>query len=211
MQHETAGPVAMQRVANHYALECWTQRNRKAQDPEALVAPPESALHVARAADEVMRDVEEAGPVAIPETGIHEDEVRLPGLRGPEAPSAEEIERHWLTHTPSHPWCEVCVRTKANDMAHKRQDRKDALIPPIQKLDRRARLATWSSLWAATSRRAASGRRRCCRKGRQDPYSVALAVSWLAVMGPWRVELQAPAERAFIGAKKGQGSQGWSM
>ena len=52
---------------------------RKALDLEALVVPLEPALLVGRAADEVMRDVEEAGPVAIPETGIHEDEVARAG------------------------------------------------------------------------------------------------------------------------------------
>ena len=93
--------MEIQRVAHPYALECWTHQNRNAQYPEALVAFLESALLVARAADEVVREVEEAGPVAIPETGIHEDEVQLQGLRGPDAPTAEEIERHWLTDTPA--------------------------------------------------------------------------------------------------------------
>ena len=93
-----------------------------------MVAPLASALLVVRAADEVMSDVEEAGPVVIPETGIYEDAVRVQGLRGPDTPSAEEIERHWLAHTPAQPRCEVCVRTQANEKAHKRQDRQDALI-----------------------------------------------------------------------------------
>ena len=184
MQHETAGPVEIQRVANHYALECWTEQNRRTQDPEALVAPLESALPVARAADEVTRDVKEAGPLAISETGIHEDQVPVQGLRGPEAPSAEEIERHWLTHTPAQPWCEVCVRTKVNDVAHKRQDRKDALILLIlfdyAEAGQESKIGNFEfavssdlstgSIWASA----------ILRKVREETYSVASAVSWLA-------------------------------
>ena len=184
LQHEKAGLVEIQRVANHYALECWTQRNRKTQNLEALVAPLESAVPMARAADELRRDVEEVGPVAIPEKGILEVEVCVQGLRGPKAASAEEIKRHRLTHTPAQPWCEACVRTKANDMAHTRQDRKDALILLIQfdfaEAGQESKIGNFEfavgsdlstgSIWASA----------ILRKVREETYSVASAVSWLA-------------------------------
>ena len=51
------------------------------------------------------------------------------------------------------------------------------------------------------------------QKGREDPYSVASAVSWLAELGHWRVVLQAggaPAEQAFIGAVRGKALRCWA-
>ena len=34
--------------------------------------------------------------------------------------SAEEAERHSLTHVPYRDWCEVCVRAKARDNPHRK-------------------------------------------------------------------------------------------
>jgi hypothetical protein len=203
LRHESAGLVKIKRVANHYALECWSPREEEMRRTRMLAPIVEGPA--ARAADDVMADAEAEGALAISEEGIHEEEVQGSGLRGPQAPNAEDIERHWLTHTPAQPWCEVCVKTKANDLAHKSKERKDALIPLIQfdyaEAGEEGKIGNFEfavgsdlstgSVWATA----------IIQKGREDPYTVASAVSWLAELGHWRVELQAggaPAEQAFI-------------
>ena len=128
------------------------------------------------------------------------------GLPGPREPSAEEIERHELTHYPAEPWCEVCVRAKANDVAHRKRDRRDAIIPlisfdygqageegePINFEFVVGSDASTSSIWSSA----------IIQKGRDDADTIASAVSWLAELGHSKVELQSggAAEFAFIAA-----------
>ena len=158
-----------------------------------------------RSSDVVLRDVLAEGPQAITEDGIQEEEVHARGLRGPQEPSAEEVARHALTHIPAMPWCEVCVRAKTNDLAHKRIARKDALVPLIQfdyaeagedigavnfEFVVGSDMST-GSIWSSA----------ILQKGCEDVYSVASAVSWLAELGHAKIELQSgtsPAEQAFV-------------
>ena len=48
-----------------------------------------------------------------------------PGFRStikmadPKKPSKEEVEEHWKTHLPYRNWCEVCVRGRGKEDAHK--------------------------------------------------------------------------------------------
>ena len=101
--------------------------------PPAMHSSASRVAAEARPASDVLADVPAEGPAAIPDDRVHrEPEVTAQGIPGPREPSAEEIERHELTHYPAEPWCEICVQAKANDLAHRRVDRKGAIIPADQ-------------------------------------------------------------------------------
>ena len=97
------------------------------------------------------------------------------------------MDRHWLTHYPAQPWCEVCIRAKANDFAHLRRNRKEALTPLIQFDYGDAGLEgekdhmefVVGSDMCTGSIRASAVR----WKGKGDSYAINSAVSWLSELG----------------------------
>ena len=163
----------------------------------------------ARPASDVLADVPAEGPAAIPDDRVHrEPEVTAQGIPGPREPSAEEIERRELTHYPAEPWCEICVQAKANDLAHRRVDRKDAIIPlisfdygqageegdPVNFEFVVGNAASTGSKWSTA----------IIKKGRADPHRIAAAASRWAELGHSRVELLSggAAEFSFITAAR---------
>ena len=53
-------------------------------------------------------------------------------LKDPGAPTAEEIEKHNVTHMPYRSWCPVCVEGRARDKHHRRgEEQDDKGIPEI--------------------------------------------------------------------------------
>ena len=64
-------------------------------------------------------DVEESEPIR--------------GLKDPGQPSREDVENHNLTHLPYRNWCDICVRAKAKEDAHKKVSKEDKMrgIPII--------------------------------------------------------------------------------
>ena len=100
------------------------------------------------------------------------------------------------------------MRAKANDLAHQRRERKDAIIPVLQidygHAGEEAEVVTFDFavgndmatgyIWATA----------IIRKGGGDVYTIASAVSWLAELGHNKVMLQAggPQEIALMNAIK---------
>ena len=52
-------------------------------------------------------------------------------LQDPHAPSAAEVDQHWVMHLPYRSWCAVCTKAKGKSLPHFRQDVKDRAIPDI--------------------------------------------------------------------------------
>ena len=100
----------------------------------------------------------------------------------------------------------MCVRAKANDLAHVRKERKAGIIQLIQMdygtageadvdMNFEFVVATdmsTGSIWSS----------HIIKKGRDDLYAIASAVSWLVELGHSKVELQAggPSEIVFMHA-----------
>eukprot|EP00959_Pyramimonas_sp_CCMP1952_P474661 9503792-Pyramimonas_sp.AAC.1 len=83
-----------------------------------------------RGAADALADAPTEGPAAFPDDReTAGPETTASGLPGPREPSAEDIERHELSHYPAEPWCEICIQAKADDIAYKKKDRRDELIP----------------------------------------------------------------------------------
>ena len=135
---EKGGRISLTKIQNHYAMYCWATPQPKKQkksksevstcygstilapimeedevqaqaEPDAPVLGPAQQAPAPRQQMEVVQDIAPEGAVAIPREGLVEPEVRARGIMAPTKPSAEEIERHNLTHDPPMPWCEVCV------------------------------------------------------------------------------------------------------
>ena len=52
----------------------------------------------------------------------HDEVMRAKPIKGPYEPTAEEIERHRISHLPYRSWCPECVGGKGHSVAHKQQD-----------------------------------------------------------------------------------------
>ncbi|CAK0789597.1 unnamed protein product, partial [Prorocentrum cordatum] len=133
LRHETAGLVKPKKTNDHYALECWTKMYVDmgvVHGEMALLAPIGAAVAAARPGEE--SEDGDAGPVAIPDDHETVDPRRQPvdyvDLFTRE-PLAEVIERHELTHYPAEPGCEICSQARTNDVARKKEDSRDELIP----------------------------------------------------------------------------------
>ena len=76
--------------------------------------------------DEQPEDSEE--PVhAPPPEGHHPPEGREPvTLPNPIKPSAEGIEKHFVTHLPYRSWCEVCTRAIGREDPYRRGGKRDS-------------------------------------------------------------------------------------
>ena len=84
-----------------------------------------------------VRPLDVVGEGAEGEAGEDEGEVdesmaRPPRrMQDPQAPSAAEVEQHWLTHLPYRSWCAVCTKAKGKSLPHFRQNEKDRANPEI--------------------------------------------------------------------------------
>ena len=63
--------------------------------------------------------------------GLEEDTATIRKLQDPQLPTAEEVQRHELTHTPYRSWCVHCVRGRGRRMEHRRQKEKERAIPEV--------------------------------------------------------------------------------
>ena len=71
--------------------------------------------------------------------GPEEAPIKIP--REPGDPTPEEFENHCVTHLPHRPWCEVCIRARGKEEAHRRKTR-DEDGTPIVSIDYKAFGAT---------------------------------------------------------------------
>ena len=107
--HEEAGEIAVDRVRNHYELECWIK-------PVNGVSPVEirgssgsagefAGLHPQRTDAKILMDAQPQGayaPIA-GEEYIEPEIIPVSSLPGPHEPSKDEIEKHNLLHDPAMP------------------------------------------------------------------------------------------------------------
>ena len=122
--HEEVGEIAVDRVRNHYEMECWIK-------PGNVLAPVEiggssgsagepAGHHVAvpqRTNAEILMDAQPQGAYAprADEEHIEPEILPVASLPGPREPSKDEIEKHNLLHDPAMPWCDICIQTKSRD------------------------------------------------------------------------------------------------
>ena len=65
--------------------------------------------------------------------GNEEEIGEEPGVRitlkmaDPKKPKKEEVEEHWKTHLPFRNWCEVCVRGRGKEEAHRKSEEERGL------------------------------------------------------------------------------------
>ena len=137
--HEEAGEIAVDRVRNHYELECWIK-------PVNLLAPVQiggssgsagepAGHHVAvpqRTDAEILMDAQPQRSYAprADKEYIEPEILPVASLPGPHEPSKDEIEKHNLLHDPAMPWCDICIQTKSRDDFHRLARPK--VLPVIQ-------------------------------------------------------------------------------
>ena len=138
--HEEAGEIAVDRVRNHYELECWIK-------PVNVLAPVQiggssgsagefTGHHVGlrpqRTDAEILMDAQLQGAYAprVDEEYIEPEILPVASLPGPHEPSKDEIEKHYLLHDPAMPWCDICNQSKSRDDFHRRARPK--VLPVIQ-------------------------------------------------------------------------------
>ena len=81
------------------------------------------------------RHADEGGP-GLEELAEVPQIVEAQGLSQLEEPSAEERERHLLTHLPFAPWCESCICGAGRDGHHRRkQDTEDGFLESVVQAD----------------------------------------------------------------------------
>ena len=137
--HEEAGVIAVDKVRNHYEMECWIK-------PGNVLAPVQiggssgsagelAGHHVAvpqRTDAEILMDAQPQGAYAprADEEHIEPEILPVASLPGPREPSKEEIEKHNLLHDPAMPWCDICIQSKSRDDFHRQTRPK--VLPVIQ-------------------------------------------------------------------------------
>ena len=126
--HEEAGEIAVDKVRNHYEMECWIK-------PGNVLAPVQiggssgsagepAGHHVAvpqRTDAEILMDAQPQGAYAprADEEHIEPEILPVASLPGPREPSKDEIEKHNLLHDPAMPWCDICIQSKSRDDFHR--------------------------------------------------------------------------------------------
>ena len=137
--HEEAGEIYVDRVRNHYELECWIK-------PRNVLAPVQiggssgstgesAGHHVAvpqRTDAEILMDAQPQGAHAlrVDEEYVEPEILPVASLPGPREPSMDEIEKHNLLHDPAMLWCDICIQSKSRDDFHRRARPK--VLPVIQ-------------------------------------------------------------------------------
>ena len=137
--HEEAGEIAVNKVRNHYELECWIK-------PGNVLAPVQiggssgsagepAGHHVAvpqRTDAEILMDAQPQGAYAprADEEHIEPEILPVASQPGPREPSKDEIEKHNLLHDFATPWCDICIQSKSRDDFHRQT--KPKVFPVIQ-------------------------------------------------------------------------------
>ena len=205
--HEEAGEIAVDRVRNHYEMECWIK-------PGNVLAPVQiggssgsagepAGHHVAvpqRTDAEILMDAQLQGAYAprADEEHIESEILPVASLPGPREPSKDQIEKHNLLHDPAMPWCDICIQSKSRDDFH-RQTRPKVL--PVIQFDYAVAgthqgqphfdfmvgtdMSTGAA-WAST----------VLIKSKEDPYIVSSILSWLSELGHSKVIIQSDGEPA---------------
>ena len=205
--HEEAGEIAVDRVRNHYELECWIK-------PENVLAPMQtggssgSARELAghhvtvpqRADSEILMEAESQGAYAprADEEYIEPEIFPVASLPGPREPSKDEFEQHILLHDPAMPWCGICVQSKSRDDFHRRARPKvlpviqfDYAVAGTQQGQPHSDFMvgtdmTTGAAWASA----------VLIKVKQGPYIVSSILSWLSELGHSKVIIQSDGESA---------------
>ena len=53
-------------------------------------------------------------------------------IKQPKGPTAEQRQKHALTHIPYESWCSDCVQARARDNAHRTVEDKEKKLPQVQ-------------------------------------------------------------------------------
>ena len=61
--------------------------------------------------------------------GPEEAPIKIP--REPGDPTPEEFEKHCVTHLPHRPWCEICIRARGREEAHRKRTRDEEGTPVV--------------------------------------------------------------------------------
>ena len=104
--HEEAGEIYVDRVRNHYELECWIK-------PRNVLAPVQiggsngsgTVGYPQRTDAEILMDAQPQGAHAprVDEEYVEPEILPVASLPGPREPSKDEIEKHNLLHDPAMP------------------------------------------------------------------------------------------------------------
>ena len=205
--HEEAGEIAVDRVRNHYELECWIK-------PGNVLAPVQiggssgsagepAGHHVAvpqRTDAEILMDAQPQGAYAprADEEHIEPEILPVASLPGPREPSKEEIEKHNLLHDPAMPWCDICIQSKSRDDFH-RQTRPKVL--PVIQFDyavagTQQGQPHFDFMVGTDMSTGAAWASAVLIKGKEDPYIVSSILSWLSELGHSKVIIQSDGEPA---------------
>ena len=134
--HEEAGEIAVDRVRNHFELECLIK-------PANVVAPVQiggssgsagefAGLQPQRTDAEILMDAQPRRAYAprADEENKEPEIFPVASLPGPHETSKDEIEKHNLLHDPAMPWCDICIQSKSRDDFHRRARPK--VLPVLQ-------------------------------------------------------------------------------
>ena len=205
--HEEAGEIVVDKVRNHYEMECWIK-------PGNVLAPVQiggssgsagepAGHHVAvpqRTDAEILMDAQPQGAHALraDEEYIEPEILPVASLPGPREPSKDEIEKHNLLHDPSMPWCDICIQSKSRDDFHRQTRPKvlpviqfDYAVAGTQQGQPQFDFMVGTDMspgaaWAST----------VLIKGKEDPYIVSSILSWLSELGHSKVIIQSDGEPA---------------
>ena len=200
--HEEAGEIAVDKVRNHYEMECWIK-------PGNVLAPVQfggssgsaGELAVPQRTDaEILMDAQAQGAHAprADEEHIEPEILPVASLPGPREPSKEEIEKHNLLHDPAMPWCDICIQSKSRDDFH-RQARPKVL--PVIQFDyavagTQQGQPHFDFMVGTDMSTGAAWASAVLIKGREDPYIVSSILSWLSELGHSKVIIQSDGEPA---------------
>ena len=118
LRHEEAEEIKVDRVRNHYELECWIKPVRvsaTAQTDDASGSTGElEGHHVAvpqRADAEFLMDAQPQGADA---PRIYEEYIEPSTMlpEGSQMRCENQIEKHNLLHDPTMPWYDICIQSK---------------------------------------------------------------------------------------------------
>ena len=210
--HEEAGEIYVDRVRNHYELECWIK-------PRNVLAPVQiggssgstgesAGHHVAvpqRTDAEILMDAQPQGAHAprVDEEYVEPEILPVASLPGPREPSKDEIEKHNLLHDPAMPWCDICIQSKSKDDFHRRARPK--VLPVIQfdyaVAGTHQEQPHFDFMVGTDMSTGAAWASAVLIKGKEDSYTVSSILSWLSELGHSKVIIQsdgAPASEVVM-------------
>ena len=205
--HEEAGEIAVDKVRNHYEMECWIKPGNVLAPVQfggssgSAGEPAEHYVAVPQRTDaEILMDAQPQGAYAPRDDEEHIEPEILPvaSLPGPREPSKEEIEKHNLLHDPAMPWCDICVQSKSRDDFH-RQARPKVL--PVIQFDyavagTQQGQPHFDFMVGTDMSTGAAWASAVLIKGKEDPYIVSSILSWLSELGHSKVIIQSDGEPA---------------